>query len=151
MHRDRCNRWVRNSSISCWGRLVIINSIPGAIFLRNTSNGSIDPIRAMANLFLSASCGLEFEISTVCTKSELQKLFYQRTDGNFEIDFSSERAIPVRRCKKRRIQKKWIKKYGMKAVYANKRTLLANNISVTENGGYMFNESFVYVVFGGEI
>lgn len=129
---------------------MIVNSIGGAILPRNPSNGSIDPIRAMANLFLSDSCGQEFEISTVCTKSELQKLFYQRADGKFEIDFSSEREIPVRRCKKMRIQKKWIKKYGMKTAYANKRTLLANNISVTEKGGYMFNKSFVYVVFSGE-
>lgn len=130
---------------------MIINSIAGAVLPRNPSNDSIDPIRAMANLFLSDSCGPEFEISTVCTKSEFPKLFYQRADGKFEIDFSSEKEIPVRRCKKMRIQKKWIKKYGMKTVYANKKTLLANNISVTESGGYMFNEPFVYVVFSGEI
>lgn len=129
---------------------MIINSIAGAIFPRNISNGSMDPICAMVNLFFSDSCGQEFEISTVCTKSEFPKLFYQRSDGKFEIDFSSEREIPARRCKKKRIQKKWVKKYGMRAVYANKRTLLANNISVTESGGYMFNEPFVYVVFSGE-
>ena len=129
---------------------MIINSIAGAIFPRNISNGSMDPICAMVNLFLSDSCGQEFEISTVCTKSEFPKLFYQRPDGLFEIDFSSEGQIPVRRCKKKRIQKKWKKKYGTKTVYTNKKTLLANNISVTESCDGMFGASAVYVVFSGE-
>lgn len=129
---------------------MIIGSIAGAILSRNIINDSIISIPAMVNLFLSDLCRQEFEVLAVCTKNEFSQLFYKRSDGLFEIDFSSERQIPVRRCKKKRIQKKWKKKYGTKTVYTNKKTLLANNISVTESCDGMFGAPAVYVVFSGE-
>lgn len=128
---------------------MIIGSIAGAILPRNIINDSTILIPAMVNLFLSDSCRQEFEISAICTKNEFPQLFYKRPDSLFEIDFSTEKRVPVRRCKKKRIQKKWKKKYGTKTVYTNKKTLLANNISVTESCDGMFGASAVYVVFSG--
>lgn len=42
-------------------------------------------------------------------------------------------AVPVRRHKKRRIQKKWIKKYGTKTVYTDKRKFRTSQIAVVED------------------
>ena len=126
---------------------MITKCICGGIFRSNSYN--LNPIPAILNITLAGYCEIRFELEATCTENVLSELFVRRPDGSFAVEFYQEVRIPVRRCKKKRIQKKWINKYGTKVAYLNKRHLFATEMSVTKQNEFMQNSPFLHVTFSG--
>lgn len=126
---------------------MITNCMCGGIFRSDSYNSN--PLPAIINIVLTGYCQIGFELETTCTESALPELFVRRPDGLFKIEFAQEVRVPARRCKKKRIQKKWVKKYGTKVAYPNKKPLLATEMSVTKQNGFLLNSPFLHVTFSG--
>lgn len=78
----------------------------------------IDCISADAfNVNAETSFTLTLDDSVQINDALLQQLCFGNSNPNkVDLEYYTEKAVPARRNKKRRIQKKWIKRYGYKII-----------------------------------
>lgn len=69
-----------------------------------------------APMYIHTNSNKEFTFETTCSNMSLfEKLFYNPyQSSNFTLEFDHPIMIQARWHKKRRIRKKWLKRYGMK-------------------------------------
>lgn len=103
-------------------------------------NDPFDTNSVIMTPILSTSANYEFSASFTSTSDDLQKILsaplgelcpQSGTVIKMELEFPV--TVPVRRHKKRRIQKKWLERYGTKTVYADKRKFRTSRITVVED------------------
>lgn len=82
---------------------------PMSVLDLSTINPNAEPLY---NISLDKS--IEFDVSN----ADISEMFITPSTRDFSMDFIyyTEKAVPARRNKKRRIQKKWIKRYGYKII-----------------------------------
>lgn len=82
---------------------------PMSVLDLSTINPNAEPLY---NISLDKS--IEFDVSN----ADISEMFIAPSIKDFSMDFVyyTEKAVPTRRNKKRRIQKKWIKRYGYKII-----------------------------------
>lgn len=69
------------------------------------------------NVNAEPSFTLTLDNSVQINDALLQQLCFGNSNPNkVDLEYYTEKAVPARRNKKRRIQKKWIKRYGYKII-----------------------------------
>lgn len=106
-------------------KLIELKAIPKVIIL-----DEVPPY--VTDIYQLPSDSAEMEFECCIDGDTLARLTGANTEGMlFDVSYSSPRQVQVRRHKKKRINKKWAKRYGYKTVIVEH---MLTNCSITHTG-----------------